>query len=166
MATVTNSITRSYVPWSAIFIFSFMEFCMNIFSKVSVDISKPHLLFTNMGVGNNSAYGCYSFVGRVKSGEQAVNLGSEACFAVGIIMHETMHALGMMIQFKIGRFFLENFQELSTKFSAGIETVTSRYLLRTYSQELNRTLTRRAWILMSPLTHHLIGTHGQMQFSL
>ena len=67
---------------------------MNIFSDMNVNKSLPHLLFTNMGVGNNSAHGCYSFVGRVKTGEQGINLGSAECLTVGRIMHETMHALG------------------------------------------------------------------------
>ena len=67
---------------------------MNIFSDEDVDISLPHLLFTNQGVGNISAYQCYSFAGRVKTGEQGLNLGPAECLTVGGIMHEAMHALG------------------------------------------------------------------------
>ena len=76
------------------------ETCQTIFSNANVDTSKPHLMFTNMGVGGNLPHLCYSLVGRVKTGEQGINLGQAACFTIGRIMHETMHALGMKVQFQ------------------------------------------------------------------
>ena len=55
----------------------------------------PHLTFTNMGDGQNPAFLCYSQVGRVDQGDgQVINLGAPECLAVGIILHETLHALG------------------------------------------------------------------------
>ena len=59
----------------------------------NVDENYPgsHLIFTPSG-----GSGCYSSVGRDQSGRgQIVNLGSTECLAVGTIIHETLHSLGL-----------------------------------------------------------------------
>ena len=80
-------------------VFFLPKFGIFVFSNESVDISQPHLLFTNMGFGGSPPHLCYSLVGRLKTGEQGINLGQEGCLAVGRIMHETMHALGKKVKF-------------------------------------------------------------------
>ena len=50
-----------------------------------------HLIFTASG-----GAGCYSGVGRDLLGKgQYINLGSPECYAVGTIIHETIHSLGL-----------------------------------------------------------------------
>ena len=52
-----------------------------------------HLIFTPTG-----GSGCYSSVGRDKLGRgQYINLGSPECLAVGTIIHETLHSLGLSL---------------------------------------------------------------------
>ena len=59
----------------------------------------PHLIFTNMGDGQNPAFLCYSQVGRVDQGDgQVINLGAPECLAVGVVLHETLHALGRLLE--------------------------------------------------------------------
>ena len=42
---------------------------------------------------------CYTQVGRVDQGDgQVINLGAPECLAVGIILHETLHALGRLVE--------------------------------------------------------------------
>jgi len=61
------------------------------FKKVAEGYHGSHLIFTPTG-----GSGCYSSVGRDKLGRgQYVNLGSPACLAVGTIIHETLHSLGL-----------------------------------------------------------------------
>ena len=46
----------------------------------------PHLIFINMGDGQNPAFLCYSQVGRVDQGDgQVINLGAPDCLAVGVV---------------------------------------------------------------------------------
>ena len=133
---------------------------------MNVDTSKPHLLFTNMGIGGNDskAYVCESFVGRIKTGEQKINLGERKCLSIGGIMHETLHALGMLVQLQKKKRPSVNFQVQFMRLCDGTGTLTSRYFMTTLRRDLvKRTLGRRAWINMSPATHRSIGTHGQMQ---
>ena len=50
-----------------------------------------HLIFTPMG-----GTSCFSNVGRVGGNGQLVNLGSAECLHQGVIIHETLHALGLL----------------------------------------------------------------------
>ena len=60
----------------------------------------PHLIFTNMGDGQNPAFLCYSQVGRVDQGDgQVINLRASECLAVGVVLHETLHALGRLLDY-------------------------------------------------------------------
>ena len=66
---------------------------MSMFRKVDGDYHGAHLIYTVTGGPN-----CYSNVGRVmQGGGQLVNLGSPGCTAVGVVLHETLHALGLNI---------------------------------------------------------------------
>ena len=53
-----------------------------------------------MGDELNPAHVCFSYVGRVGGRGvdkgQVVNLGSAACLAIGMILHETLHSLGLI----------------------------------------------------------------------
>ena len=67
---------------------------------MDADFSGPHLIFSVMGDELNPAHACFSYVGRV-GGQgvdkgQVVNLGSAACLAIGMILHETLHSLGLI----------------------------------------------------------------------
>jgi hypothetical protein len=66
------------------------------------DYAHPHLIYTNMGDLKNDPNLCFSHVGRVgaQGGRrgQIINLGSPGCLAFGIILHETLHALGKQAQ--------------------------------------------------------------------
>ena len=73
---------------------------LNIFRLVDANLRGPHLIYSVMGDDLNPAHACFSYVGRVGgSGAnkgQIVNLGSAVCLAVGIILHETLHSLGLI----------------------------------------------------------------------
>jgi len=60
------------------------------FREVSEGYMGAHLVFTSMGGPK-----CFSSVGRViDGGGQLVNLGSPGCTNIGVVLHETLHALG------------------------------------------------------------------------
>jgi len=60
------------------------------FKRVAEGYHGSHLIFTASG-----GAGCYSGVGRDLLGKgQYINLGSPECYAVGTIIHETIHSLG------------------------------------------------------------------------
>jgi len=59
------------------------------FREVAASYHGPHLIFSL-----SDGIGCYSNVGRTGSNGQIVNLGSADCLKIGIIIHETLHALG------------------------------------------------------------------------
>ena len=66
------------------------------FREVDQSYQGPHLIFTNMGDGQNPAHLCYSQVGRMDEGNgQFINLGSPECLEMGRVLHETLHSLGM-----------------------------------------------------------------------
>ena len=71
------------------------------FRAVGTDYKGPHLVFTLMGDDQNPAGSCFSYVGRVQGKNQGkgqvVNLGMPGCLSIGIILHETLHALGLLI---------------------------------------------------------------------
>ena len=47
----------------------------------------PHLIFTNMGDGQNPAFLCYSQVGRVDQGDgQVINLGALSALLLVLLM--------------------------------------------------------------------------------
>jgi len=68
------------------------------FRAVGTDFKGPHLVFSLMGDDRNPAGSCFSYVGRVQGKNQGkgqlVNLGLPRCLNIGIILHETLHALG------------------------------------------------------------------------
>ena len=70
------------------------------FRAVGADFKGPHLVFTLMGDNRNPAGSCFSYVGRVQGKNQGkgqiVNLGMPGCLNIGIILHETLHALGLL----------------------------------------------------------------------
>ena len=70
----------------------FEQLCeFNKFREVSEGYRGAHLLFTAMGGPK-----CFSYVGRViDGGGQLVNLGSPRCTYVGVVLHKTLHALGL-----------------------------------------------------------------------
>ena len=73
---------------------------LDIFRPVDADFSGPHLIFSVMGDKLNPAHACFSYVGRVGGRGvdkgQVVNLGSAACLAIGMILYETLHSLGLI----------------------------------------------------------------------
>jgi hypothetical protein len=68
------------------------------FRAVGTNFKGPHLVFSLMGDDRNPAGSCFSYVGRVQGKNQGkgqlVNLGMPRCLSIGIILHETLHALG------------------------------------------------------------------------
>ena len=68
--------------------------------EVSESYHGPHLIFTL-----TDGIGCYSNVGRTGSNGQLINLGSSDCLQKGIIIHETLHALGTVCDLYILRLF-------------------------------------------------------------
>ena len=74
--------------------------CIPFVREVEESYHGPHLIFTNMGDGENPAYHCFSYVGlRDEGNGQVINLGSPGCLAVGVIIHEVLHALGKQNEF-------------------------------------------------------------------
>ena len=64
---------------------------IELFREVDEDYSGAHLVFTTMAGPK-----CHSNVGRViDGGSQLINLGSPMCTHIGIVLHETLHALGL-----------------------------------------------------------------------
>ena len=59
----------------------------------------PHLIYTNEGDTKHAAHSCFSYVGRMDGNGQVVNLGAPSCLIIGKILHETLHALGLKIDF-------------------------------------------------------------------
>lgn len=57
----------------------------------------PHLIYTTMGDATHDPWLCYSFVGKMRTRGQVINLGQPQCFAKGMILHETLHALGLSL---------------------------------------------------------------------
>ena len=68
--------------------------------EVSESYHGPHLIFTL-----TDGIGCYSNVGRTGTNGQLINLGSSDCLQKGIIIHETLHALGTVCDLYILRPF-------------------------------------------------------------
>ena len=71
-----------------------------------------------MGDINRSAHLCFSYVGRTDPDGpgkgQVVNLGSAECLAIGKILHETLHALGLKLSAFTLKLFLLQVQRTST----------------------------------------------------
>ena len=83
--------------------FSFSSIVVEIVTPPPREVDEghegPHLIFTNMGDGQNPASLCYSQVGRVDQGNgQVINLGAHECLAVGVVLHEVLHALGRLLE--------------------------------------------------------------------
>ena len=64
---------------------------ISILREVNATFQGSHLIFTAMG-----GTSCFSNVGRVGGIKgQLVNLGSLQCLHQGMVIHETLHALGL-----------------------------------------------------------------------
>ena len=72
-----------------------LKLCISILREVNATFQGSHLIFTAMG-----GTSCFSNVGRVGGIKgQLVNLGSLQCLHQGVVIHETLHALGSSIVF-------------------------------------------------------------------
>ena len=89
------------------------------------DYHGPHLIFSL-----SDGIGCYSNVGRTGSDGQIVNLGSADCLKIGIIIHETLHALGNSY-FEIAYIGLSYFQVLFMSIPGRTGISMCRYFLTT-----------------------------------
>ena len=49
-----------------------------------------------MGDATYDPWLCYSFVGKMRTPGQVINLGQPQCFAKGMILHKTLHARGLL----------------------------------------------------------------------
>ena len=76
-----------------------------MFRNVGPDYHGAHLIYTSTGGPK-----CYSNVGRQDGGGQLVNLGSPGCTYVGVVLHKTLHALGL--DFTTAKKFIEFAQVL------------------------------------------------------
>ena len=136
-----------------------------------------HLIFTPMG-----GAGCYSSVGRDKLGRgQYINLGSPECLAVGTIIHETLHSLGLFCNYALytQRIFkvpcTSNQDLIGTSMSPYSWTMSSQAEKQTSGKRDQRPstvgtprLTTRAscFILLTPLGKKTVQEEGRRPSSL
>ena len=117
----------------------FEQLCeFNKFREVSEGYRGAHLLFTAMGGPK-----CFPNVGRViDGGGQLVNLGSPGCTKIGVVLHETLHALGLHPSIKIRLKESTFIQVLSTNTQDQTGIFSSPSCTRISSRMQGTTLTR------------------------